>query len=494
MWSLDRGLCLHREQFLDRRLDGRDLSLLADLLFRAFKLPDSSVPAGATLYRVEMYVWSFANGDGPILREGLAGRQAEAGWQTCQIGLPAPDLLATSTGWREAREPFRIDRLPQVFGRGLTDGLPFLLRVSLVRRKRHAGGKLLGGASFSFCGTWDDDHLLLKALWGDTSEPQYDAIYALAPWREEAELLEAFDEYRSRGTIRPEVAKHFLPRGAEWLTRIVWLVVARPGERRWPAFMRRVALFLGLTLFSAGVGLYLVFPGAMILGFALALLFGLCLACVVGSRALMIRRFYREMAKQDRSLAENPVKLTRVEAETSDVALEKHTRDLEALGCTYALDVRSEPDLGIKSRQRVFLLPDSTGYFAVLALVESPGMRCFPSQCTFLVHTRFADGDRLFSLNQGAGYRKPLQDAVIGRLFDDCRDVGSMLSCHQRTVERLCAEGRTPTRMEMDADELLDYLNQQEQRFRENLARSRSSTWRAAFRQEFELLHPSWRE
>ncbi len=176
----------------------------------------------------------------------------------------------------------------------------------------------------------------------------------------------------------------------------------------------------------------------------------------------------------------------------SDVALRKHSRDLEDLGCTYVADVRLEPNFDITSRQRLFLLPDQTGYFSVVSVSQIEHARFFPNRCMFVVRTEFTSGERLVSVTDVAGYRNQIVANVIGHMYLHCDDAAAMLAHHRKALRRLCEHGREAVKMK--AEDVVAHLIRQEAEFRDSLKRAGYYTWAAAFRQESELVHPAWQD
>jgi hypothetical protein len=498
MRTIDRALCLRRNSFCERDLSSAELEALAGFFFAAFQLPQNPVPAGNSFYAVETAVWGFPRALGPALAEAITSASRAEGCLGFVTQLVNPDLISSTTGLREGQTRFPVGAFAQVFGRGRTDSYAFVFRLSVFRWPGEPRGTSLGGAVLTLMGQWRGDLLHVMSLWVSGPQQKAEDLFEWAPWDREQEFWSLFDQFRASGQVSPLAATVFETSAVE---RVAWFFVdalmPQPRENRWRCFLARVGALLFLTSASGGAAFVLPrwgMPWFVCIG--LACLFGAGLANLLFRHGRLVARFYHQMTQQFRTIASLPVRhevLNELPPEfAADILLPKYTNDLESLGWQFWHDIDVTYVTAFRSVNRAFLSPDGTTVFMLLLMKQSQSLQFFPSMPSFIATTYFSNGRRLVSVQQGSGFRKPLDDRVIHRLFPEATDPAMLIQRHEAVVRRLVAEGYTANSCR--GINLADTLQEEHQQWLDQLRRHGYYTWAAAFRQEFELIHPAYRE
>lgn len=306
-----------------------------------------------------------------------------------------------------------------------------------------------------------------------------------------AEMAQAVTEVR-----RPRSLVVPLSNGQEKSAyRILWLLFGDQRQRSLRDWGHR----FGVAVVATGIGGMGWHGLSGFVAWVCLLLFVLgivLLLWIPGYHAVLLRMYKTKMAQGLRETAYRPIGIFETSfvelGLNNDPAVQKHSSDVSALGGLLHTEIRLDGVKTMAAAARIYVFAEDHAVFSVMAMTGLPNQSIFPARVFFHLETRFTDGLRLVSTNQGSGFRKPVTPLYLPRFWPEAKNAREFLQAHRRVCQRLVREGRVVASL-IPAD-ILPRMEREHGQDREERDRRGWYTWSDAFHEVFNIIRPEYRE
>jgi hypothetical protein len=339
------------------------------------------------------------------------------------------------------------------------DGLAIEIRLTAQDER----GK--GASTIVLAGELRAGSFVLMSVWRAGLSRWDDELVVYAPWTHESAFLAALDEFRSSGSVPPNLArKLFQPRGADRVGALVVSAMIVPlGKPRLVGLLIRALVFAAL-LAACGVGGYRLWEAGNLIWLAPVVFLTIIIAWLASLFVRTELRVWRVGYTQLRALyaefdQETPKLIPATQSESKrselDPYVRKYTADLTAAGFTFLGETRLAPTAIGDVIFRIFSAPDGTTYLSVVhqrtnTLEAGRNCRYWPGFVSFVCHSFLSGGGYAASMNgprHGYG-RKRSGPECLARVFPEEHDPVRFTQLHAEAVAKFAARtGNAPLRV-----------------------------------------------
>ncbi|MFL5340128.1 MAG: hypothetical protein ACJ8F7_08245 [Gemmataceae bacterium] len=483
-----------RREFLDWHVGPTELGAISDLWLAWHDLAARQRLVSLQGYHAtEIRLWGCPRRQRDALMQQLrqrlnANRELEA-----TVEAPQPDCVTLTTPFRELTESSSLADWWPILSDPILHGLVVMVRFSVHDWRGPPVGPAAAGGTIVLVGHIEADGPRLTAIWPAGLERGPEGLYEKAAWPGERDFIRAALQ-RHTGHLPPDGAKHFAARPAQKRHNLLLNLFFRfPGQPRLRAFLARASFHLATLL--AVVALAVVLPDTFPKFFictALGIFFLTNFLYVVGRQARDVATYYRRMYTALKRVYSHGVRFYELDADEQQRLLDdangrKYSRDLEDLGLIHLGDVHHEPSTSGTTRSRVFQVPGQPTYVFLNLMFATGKFVLSPAKAYYLINTYLDEGHRVFSANDGGGFRRRLDQRVTIRFMPDVDHPGDLLERHRHVVDRELANGRRLA-PPMNLEGLLRRQEADHEEQRQRMERYGYYSWPAAFRQCFRLV------
>jgi hypothetical protein len=428
-------ITLIRESYLDKEFGGTELYALLQVLAAACNTMSMGLPR----FSITAQLWGFERSQGPKLCDQLSGLLQRT------ATLTNPDTLEVTLhilDLSDALDERLVRSLVEQLMSFHSENLLVELHIHVRSPNTHEFRKIVLHGEIRPAG------FILFSMWPAGEGVFKEELYQYVSWVDEKLLLHRIEEYiAGNANVDCELAQRLFPKrnmrlyGAivvwflryesvsGWLGRLVALLTI---------FLVSFSLVLGSFLIqesdvNAFTTILILMPVGLVSAFLGYWLFK--------ERMKLIVQCLNRMRAANQWIYAGPNTFSSVDLEAegqarSDIALRKYARDIEALGLSYADDVKASriPE-GIEAYNRVFLGSNGTSVMGMF-LLKNHGSEFRTFKFAFMVKTELENGTRCVTVNDGAGYRQPVPELrLVFRVFRKATHPADLLRKHQHVLQ-----------------------------------------------------------